>query len=137
MICAPISYNFYQVSPLLRLIIYYFWEVFKILPNIYSNPLLCAVSLLSVYLTRTRTSVAIVSISASVNAILHPHKRSVLISAAFLLGKAVHFFYIVSANSALFAKKNGCKLSDKRPKKFFGNAWCREQSRGPPCNNSI
>jgi hypothetical protein len=45
-----------------------------------------------VYLTRTRTSVAIVSISASVNAILHPHKRSVLISAAFLLGKAVHFF---------------------------------------------
>jgi hypothetical protein len=46
-----------------------------------------------VYLTRTRTSVAIVSISASVSvAILHPHKRSVLISAAFLLGKAVHFF---------------------------------------------
>ena len=35
--CAPVSYNFYQVSPLLRLIIYYFWEVFKILPNIYST----------------------------------------------------------------------------------------------------
>ena len=43
---ASVSYNFYQVSPLLRLIIYYFWEVFKILPNIlYSNP--CSVPSLS------------------------------------------------------------------------------------------
>ena len=41
--CAPVSYNFYQVSPLLRLIIYYFWEVFKILPNIYSTSPPCSV----------------------------------------------------------------------------------------------
>ena len=153
---APVSYNFYQVSPLLRLIIYYFWEVFKILPNIYSTPALCRLSFLHLFdhnnnnNNQNKSKQACASIVAIVfSAYLLPasasirtvracalgiyasaHKRSVLISSAFLSGKAVHFFFdIVFVNLALFCLKFGTKLAancPKRPKNIFGNAWCRE-----------
>lgn len=94
---ASVSYNFYQVSTPLRLIIYYFWKFSKYFPT-YTQPLLRAVSLFCLYLTRTtwkkkktnqqqaRASIAAIVLCTD---IIH----------AFLSGKVVHFF----ANTALFA----------------------------------
>ena len=86
---ASVSYNFYQVSTPLRLIIYYFWKFSKYFPT-YTQPLLRAVSLFCLYLTRTtwkttktnqqqaRASIAAIVLCTD---IIH----------AFLSGKVVHF----------------------------------------------
>ena len=136
MICAPNSYNLPSFTTSKTDNLLFLGSFQNTSEHILKPPALCRLSSLCVFDQNTNKRCNSFHICICVCNSASTQTFCTDIS-CLPFGQGRPFFYIVSANSALFAKKNGCKLSDKRPKKFFGNAWCREQSRGPPCNNSI